>query len=86
VLEHILTHENCDVDPINKLDKATPLHLAVTIEYQKAKEYFVASLLDAGADVTFVPLIPSSPTADIITTRDLDTGYGINTGRQRRTS
>ena len=61
MLEHILTHENCDVDPINKLDKATPLHLAVTIEDPKAREYFVASLLDAGADDTFVPLIPSFP-------------------------
>jgi len=52
VLEHILAHENCDVDPINKLDKVTPLHLAVTIEDAELRKNFVESLLDAGADFT----------------------------------
>lgn len=32
VLEHILSHSDCDVDPINRLEKATPLHLAFTID------------------------------------------------------
>lgn len=29
VLEHILCHEQCDVDIQNKLQRDTPLHLAV---------------------------------------------------------
>lgn len=29
VLEHILCHEQCDVDLQNKLQRDTPLHLAV---------------------------------------------------------
>ena len=62
MLDHILCHENCDVDPINKLDKETPLHIAVRLEDPGAREYFVASLLDAGANDAFVPLVPSSPT------------------------
>jgi len=52
VIEHILAHENCDVDPINKLDKATPLHLAVMIEVAEVRKDFVESLLEAGADYT----------------------------------
>jgi len=50
VLEYILSHDNCDVDPINKLDKATPLHLAVATEDQQDRESLVESLLEAGAD------------------------------------
>ncbi|KAI0319546.1 ankyrin repeat-containing domain protein [Amylostereum chailletii] len=52
VLEYILSHENCDVDPINRLDKSTPLHLAAKIEDQEMRKYIVESLLDAGADTT----------------------------------
>jgi len=52
VLEHILSHEECDVDPTNRLEKATPLHLAVVTENQEARIYLVESLLDAGADYT----------------------------------
>ncbi|KAI0027732.1 hypothetical protein K488DRAFT_81003 [Vararia minispora EC-137] len=52
VLEHILSHEDCDVDPINRLEKATPLHLAVRIEDQEMRKYIVESLLEAGADTT----------------------------------
>jgi len=51
-LEHILSHEECDVDPANRLEQATPLHLAVKIEDPDIKAYFVESLLDAGADDT----------------------------------
>jgi hypothetical protein len=29
VLEHLLDHESCDVDPRNRLGGDTPLHLAV---------------------------------------------------------
>ncbi|KAJ7508420.1 ankyrin repeat-containing domain protein [Mycena galericulata] len=50
VLEHILSHEECDVDPINRTEKATPLHLAVRLEDLELRKYIVESLLDAGAD------------------------------------
>ncbi|KAH6911144.1 hypothetical protein BKA70DRAFT_1370862 [Coprinopsis sp. MPI-PUGE-AT-0042] len=50
VLEHILSHEECDVDPQNRTDNATPLHLAVQIEHADLRKHIVESLLDAGAD------------------------------------
>ncbi|KAJ7146426.1 ankyrin repeat-containing domain protein [Mycena epipterygia] len=50
VLEHILSHEECDVDPINRTEKTTPLHLAVRLEDLELRKYIVESLLDAGAD------------------------------------
>lgn len=50
VLEHILSHDECDVDPINRLDKATPLHLAVQVEDPEMRKYLVDSLLEAGAN------------------------------------
>jgi len=52
VLDHILSHDACDVDPINKLDKATPLHLAVATETPEVRRYLVENLLEAGADFT----------------------------------
>ena len=84
MLEHILSHEECDVDPVNVLDKATPLHLAVATEDPEARKYLVESLLDAGANYKFVRLVPRLPTI-MITDRGLDTGYGINTGKQHWT-
>jgi len=86
VLEYILSHEECDVDPINRLDRTTPLHLAVVIEDPKVRKDFVESLLDAGADHKFVRLILRFSTVTMITTCDLDTGYGINMGIKRWTS
>ncbi|KAK0465975.1 uncharacterized protein EV420DRAFT_1617459 [Desarmillaria tabescens] len=50
VLEHILSHEDCDVDPINRIEKATPLHLAVKLEHPGLRKHVVNSLLEAGAD------------------------------------
>ncbi|TRM70611.1 ankyrin repeat-containing domain protein [Schizophyllum amplum] len=50
VLEHILSHDDCDVDPINRIEKATPLHLAVKVEHPELRKYLVDSLLEAGAD------------------------------------
>ncbi|GLB43653.1 putative ankyrin repeat [Lyophyllum shimeji] len=50
VLEHILSHEECDVDPINTIEGATPLHLAMRIEHTALRQHIVESLLDAGAD------------------------------------
>jgi hypothetical protein len=52
VLEHILSHEECDVDPVNRLEKATPLHVAVRPGQLEPdiRKYIVESLLEAGAD------------------------------------
>jgi hypothetical protein len=86
VLEIILSHEYCDVDPINRLDKATPLHLAVATEDPEDRRTLVESLLDAGADFTFVRFILRSPTVTVVSSCGLDTGYGINTGKLRRNS
>ncbi|KAJ6606795.1 ankyrin repeat-containing domain protein [Mycena sp. CBHHK59/15] len=52
VLEHILSHEGCDVDPINRTEKATPLHLALRLEDPELRLHIVESLLDAGADTS----------------------------------
>ena len=64
VLEHILSHEDCDVDPINRIDKATPLHIAVQIEDAELRLYFCESLLDAGADTSCVLLLHRRPYPD----------------------
>ncbi|TFL03312.1 hypothetical protein BDV98DRAFT_591203 [Pterulicium gracile] len=54
VLEYILSHEDCDVDPINRVAKATPLHLALTAlsgeENAEARHAVAESLIEAGAD------------------------------------
>lgn len=57
-LEHILSHEECDVDPQNRLNRATPLHLAVQLEDLDMRKHIVESLLDAGADTRFVIDLP----------------------------
>ncbi|KAK0185156.1 ankyrin repeat-containing domain protein [Armillaria mellea] len=70
VLEHILSHEDCDVDPINRIEKATPLHLAVKLEHPQLRKHVVDSLLEAGADTsirdkfgeTALDLVPSEDT------------------------
>lgn len=62
MLEHILSHEECDVDPVNRLEKATPLHLALRIQDKETRTSAVESLLEAGADTTCVfppPALPS---------------------------
>ena len=51
VLEHILSHEECDVDPQNRIDRATPLHVAAKLEHQELRHEVLKSLLDAGADM-----------------------------------
>ena len=50
VLEHILEYDDCDVDPINRLERATPLHLAVRLDDLDLRKAVVDSLLEAGAD------------------------------------
>ncbi|KAL1702724.1 ankyrin repeat-containing domain protein [Schizophyllum commune] len=70
VLEHILSHEDCDVDPINRIEKATPLHLAVQVDHPELRKYLVESLLEAGADTrikdkngeTALDLVPTDDT------------------------
>ncbi|KAJ7589592.1 ankyrin repeat-containing domain protein [Mycena floridula] len=57
ILEHILSQEGCDVDPVNKIDGRTPLHLAVAEKEEdeeaiELQQYIVESLLEAGADTT----------------------------------
>ncbi|KZT02044.1 ankyrin [Laetiporus sulphureus 93-53] len=52
VLEHILSHEECDVDPINRIERATPLHLALRLEDAEVRKSVAESLLEAGADIT----------------------------------
>lgn len=53
VLEHILSCEGCDVDPVNRIEGATPLHLAVRIEHIALRKHIVESLLEAGADTRY---------------------------------
>jgi len=49
VLELILLEAECDVDILNRIDRNTPLHLAVKAEDQDRKEYIFRELIDAGA-------------------------------------
>ncbi|KAG8883637.1 hypothetical protein FRB98_002887 [Tulasnella sp. 332] len=51
VLEQILEHDNCDVDPQNRLERETPLHMACQLENPKLRESIIKSLLEAGADM-----------------------------------
>jgi len=70
VLEHILSHEDCDVDPVNHIDKATPLHIAVQIVDEESRLSISESLLEAGADTsirdkhqeTVLDIIPAQDT------------------------
>lgn len=50
VLERILSYPDCDVDPTNRLEGSTPLHLAARIKDAEARFHIVESLLEAGAD------------------------------------
>jgi hypothetical protein len=50
VLNELLEYDGCDVDYVNRLDRATPLHLAVQIAQPELRALIVDSLLDAGAD------------------------------------
>lgn len=50
ILEHLLEYDGCDVDPQNRIEKATPLHLALRIDDPEVRSEVVESLLEAGAD------------------------------------
>jgi len=52
VIEHILSQDGCDVDPVNHIAKATPLHLALELPDRFLRKLIVESLLDAGADIS----------------------------------
>jgi len=78
VLDILLDQEGLEVDPLDRMERETPLHKAVF--YAKAeKEHgleVVEMLIDAGADPRF--LSPSSPQAvDCLAGADRVTGYGI---------
>ncbi|TFK85580.1 ankyrin [Polyporus arcularius HHB13444] len=50
ILEHLLEYDGCDVDLQNRIEKATPLHLALQIDDPETRAAVVSSLLEAGAD------------------------------------
>lgn len=50
VLNELLEYDGCDVDYVNNIEGATPLHLAVKIDEPELRALIVDSLLDAGAD------------------------------------
>ncbi|CDO73386.1 hypothetical protein BN946_scf185013.g20 [Trametes cinnabarina] len=70
IMEHLLEYDGCDVDPQNRIEKATPLHLAMKIEDPELRKAVVSSLLEAGADTkikdkngeTAIDLIPPEDT------------------------
>ncbi|GJN87478.1 hypothetical protein Rhopal_000427-T1 [Rhodotorula paludigena] len=49
-LQLLLDRDDTDVDLQNRLDRATPLHLAVKLEHEAARQGVIEMLLDAGAD------------------------------------
>lgn len=66
MLEHILSHDECDVDPVNRLEHATPLHLALQLEDPELRKHVVESLLDAGADTRYLARFRSALRAPLI--------------------
>ncbi|KAG7451897.1 ankyrin [Guyanagaster necrorhizus] len=71
VLEHILSHEDCDVDPINRIEKATPLHLAVKLEHPELRKHVVNSLLEAGANTSIRDKFGETA-LDLVSTKDTE--------------
>lgn len=49
ILEDILSHDECDVDPANSMTGKTPLHYAIESE-SEYRTSIIDSLLEAGAD------------------------------------
>ncbi|EKM61857.1 uncharacterized protein PHACADRAFT_204990 [Phanerochaete carnosa HHB-10118-sp] len=84
VLEHILSHDECDVDPINRIERATPLHLAMKIQDPELRRSVVESLLDAGAD-TFIKDKNGETAVDLIPSDDKETPALIRKARAQAT-
>lgn len=74
MLELLTLEPECHLDQTGRLDGATPLHLAVAIEAPDLRKDFIEFLLEKGANYTFVRRFS---TITMVTTFDLDTGYGI---------
>ncbi|BGP14652.1 hypothetical protein JCM10213_001638 [Rhodosporidiobolus nylandii] len=51
-LEILLEYDGTDVDLQNRLDRSTPLHMAVKLENEAARQGVIEMLLDAGADTS----------------------------------
>ncbi|GAA5843025.1 hypothetical protein JCM3766R1_001666 [Sporobolomyces carnicolor] len=49
-LQYLLEYDGTDVDLQNRLDRSTPLHLAVKLEHPEARYGVIEMLLDAGAN------------------------------------
>jgi ankyrin repeat protein len=56
-LQLLLETDGTDVDLQNRLDRSTPLHLAVKLENEDARLGVIEMLLDAGANPRLVPFI-----------------------------
>jgi len=61
VLNELLEHEGCEVDNVNRLEGATPLHLAVKIEGSELRALITDCLLDAGANMTIKDKVGQVP-------------------------
>jgi len=66
VLNELLEHEGCDVDFTNRLEGATPLHLAVKIEEPGLRAYIIDCLLDAGANMLYVRVYSLPPILTLV--------------------
>jgi len=66
VLCELLEHEGCDVDYINRLEGATPLHLAVKIKQRELRAFIVDCLLDAGANMSYVRVYSLPPILTLV--------------------
>ncbi|KAF8633604.1 hypothetical protein AX15_001392 [Amanita polypyramis BW_CC] len=52
VLEYLLSYEGCDVDIVNRVEGATPLHVAAQNDDSETRYFTVKSLLEAGSLTT----------------------------------
>jgi len=59
-LQLLLETDGTDVDLQNRLDRATPLHLAVKLENEGARQGVIEMLLDAGANPRCVKFLSQS--------------------------
>ncbi|KAF8324061.1 hypothetical protein DL93DRAFT_2037128, partial [Clavulina sp. PMI_390] len=79
VIEHILAYPDCDVDLQNRVERATPLHLAAKLVDPEMRLHMVQSLIDAGAD-TKIKDKHNSLAIDLVPSDDKDTRAAIRQG------